>query len=121
MDSILVVGGGSWGTAFANYLARLGKKVKLWVREKEVIQSILSQRENTVFLPGIKLAAELDPVTDLESEVGKADILILAVPSKFMRAVMQRMENGCPDKQTLVNLSKGFRIRFFKNHVRGGG
>ena len=37
MDNILVVGGGSWGTAFADYLARLGKKVKLWVREKEVI------------------------------------------------------------------------------------
>ena len=108
MDSILVVGGGSWGTAFADYLARLGKKVKLWVWEKEVIQSILSQRENTVFLPGIKLAAELEPVADLEGEAGKADILILAVPSKFMRAVMQRMENGCPGKQTLVNLSKGF-------------
>jgi glycerol-3-phosphate dehydrogenase (NAD(P)+) len=108
MDDILVVGGGSWGTAFANYLALLGKKVKLWVLEKEVIQSIRTRRENTIFLPGIQLAANLHPVTDLEEEAARADILILAVPSKFIRAVMRRIKNGRPDKQLLVNLSKGF-------------
>jgi glycerol-3-phosphate dehydrogenase (NAD(P)+) len=107
MDNILVVGGGSWGTAFANYLARLGKKVELWVREKEVIQSILSRRENTIFLPGIQLAANLNPVTDLESAASGADVVILAVPSKFIRAVMLRIKNVQADKQTLVNLSKG--------------
>jgi glycerol-3-phosphate dehydrogenase (NAD(P)+) len=108
MDNILVVGGGSWGTAFADYLARLGKKVKLWVWEKEVIQAILSKRENTVFLPGIQLSANLQPVDDLEGEAGKADILILAVPSKFIRAVMLRIEKVRPHGQILVNLSKGF-------------
>jgi glycerol-3-phosphate dehydrogenase (NAD(P)+) len=108
MDNILVVGGGSWGTAFANYLARIGKKVKLWVREKEVIESILTRRENTIFLPGIQLAANLEPVADLESAAGCADVMILAVPSKFIRAVMQRIKNVRLDKQTLVNLSKGF-------------
>jgi glycerol-3-phosphate dehydrogenase (NAD(P)+) len=108
MDNILVVGGGSWGTAFADYLARLGKKVKLWVWEQEVIDSILSKRENTVFLPGIPLADGLHPVADLEGEAAKAGILILAVPSKFIRAVMLRIKNVRPDKQILVNLSKGF-------------
>jgi glycerol-3-phosphate dehydrogenase (NAD(P)+) len=108
MDNILVVGGGSWGTAFANYLALLGKRVKLWVREKEVIESILTKHENTTFLPGIQLAANLNPVADLEVEAGRADILILAVPSKFIRAVMLRIKNMRPDKQMLVNLSKGF-------------
>jgi glycerol-3-phosphate dehydrogenase (NAD(P)+) len=108
MDNILVVGGGSWGTAFADYLARSGKKVKLWVWEEEVIRSILDRRENTVFLPGIQLAAELVPVADLEREAALADILVLAVPSKFIRAVMQRIARVRPPGQTLVNLSKGF-------------
>jgi glycerol-3-phosphate dehydrogenase (NAD(P)+) len=108
MDNILVVGGGSWGTAFADYLARLGKKVKLWVREKEVIDAILVQRENTVFLPGVPLATELRPVADLETEAARADVLILAVPSKFARAVMRRVKDARPDDQVLINLSKGF-------------
>jgi len=114
MDNILVVGGGSWGTAFADYLARLGKKVKLWVREKEIIQAIQSTRENTVFLPAIQLAANLDPVADLESEARRADILILAVPSKFIRAVMQRIKNAGPRGHMLVNLSKGFEADSLK-------
>lgn len=114
MDNILVVGGGSWGTAFADYLARLGKKVKLWVLEKEVIAAIISKRENPVFLPGIPLAADLEPVADLEGEAAKADILVLAVPSKFIRAVMLRIKNNCPQNQILVNLSKGFEFDSLK-------
>ena len=114
MDNILVVGGGSWGTAFADYLARFGKKVKLWVREKEVIASILTKRENTIFLPGIQLAANLDPVADLESAVCSADVVILAVPSKFIRAVMVRIKNVRPEKQKLLNLSKGFESASLK-------
>ena len=114
MDNILVIGGGSWGTAFANYLARLGKRVKLWVREKEVIESILTRRENKTFLPGIQLATNLDPVADLETEAGRADILILAVPSKFIRAAMRRVKNIHPDRQLLVNLSKGFESESLK-------
>ena len=108
MDNILVVGGGSWGTAFADYLARQGKKVKLWVLEKEIIQAIQAKRENTVFLPGIQLSADLLPVADLEEEAARADVLILAVPSKFIRAVMQRIKKVRPAGQMLVNLSKGF-------------
>jgi glycerol-3-phosphate dehydrogenase (NAD(P)+) len=114
MDNILVVGGGSWGTAFADYLARLGKNVKLWVLEKEVMQSILTRRENTVFLPGIQLADGLHPVADLEAEASRADILVLAVPSKFIRAVMLRLKNVRPEKQALVNLSKGFEADSLK-------
>jgi glycerol-3-phosphate dehydrogenase (NAD(P)+) len=108
MDNILIVGGGSWGTAFADYLARQEKKVRLWVREGEVLESIRSSRENAVFLPGIELAAGLQACADLEAEVRSADVLVLAVPSKFIRAVMLRLKAGLREEQVLVNLSKGF-------------
>ena len=114
MDNILVVGGGSWGTAFADYLARLGKKVKLWVWEKEVVESILDRRENATFLPGIQLADTLQPVSDLEEEAARADMLILAVPSKFIRAVMRRIKTVRPDAPALVSLSKGFEADSLK-------
>ena len=115
MDNILVVGGGSWGTAFADYLARLGKKVKLWVWEKDVVESIRTAGENSTFLPGIPLAADLQPVADLEGEAARADVLVLAVPSKFIRAVMRRIKNARPDGQALVNLSKGFEADSLKS------
>jgi glycerol-3-phosphate dehydrogenase (NAD(P)+) len=108
MDKILVIGGGSWGTAFADYLARQETQVRIWVREKEVLESINSFRENKVFLPGVGLADNLEAVADLEGESGQADLLILAVPSKFIRSVMLRLKAAWRQDQVLVNLSKGF-------------
>jgi glycerol-3-phosphate dehydrogenase (NAD(P)+) len=108
MDKILVIGGGSWGTAFADYLARQEQQVRIWVREKEVADAINENRENRVFLPGIELAKNLQACSDLESEAADADILVLAVPSKFIRLVMQTLKSSRRDEQVLVNLSKGF-------------
>jgi len=108
MDNILVIGGGSWGTAFADYLARQETQVKIWVREKEVLEAVNSARENKVFLPGIDLAVNLEACADLEGAAGEAGVLILAVPSKFARSVMLRLKSAWRGDHVLVNLSKGF-------------
>ncbi len=108
MASILVVGGGSWGTAFADYLARQESGVRLWMREEEILASIRSGRENRVFLPGIELAPGLEASADLEEAAAAAGVLVLAVPSKFMRSVMQRLQAVLREDHVLVNLSKGF-------------
>ncbi len=108
MDNILVIGGGSWGTAFADYLARQENGVRMWVREGEVLEAINSDRENKVFLPGIDLAPGLQATADLEGSVAAAGILVLAVPSKFIRSVMRRLQPVRRDDHVLVNLSKGF-------------
>ena len=107
MDKILVIGGGSWGTAFADYLARNLGPVRLWVREEEVLHSIRENRENSRFLPGFTLSGNLEPVTDLESSAAEADILIHAVPSKFSRSVFESLKPVL-ENQVIINLSKGF-------------
>ncbi len=107
MNNILVVGGGSWGTAFADYLGRNIGPVRIWVREADVLLSMREQNENTRFLPGIPLSANIQAVDDLENEAARADILIHAVPSKFSRAVFERLRPVL-DRQVIVNLSKGF-------------
>ncbi len=108
MSRILVVGGGSWGTAFADYLARRGREVWLWAREEEVLSAIRAGRENRVFLPGIELSPALGVRADLEDAAAEAETLVLAVPSKYMRSVLQRLAPGLRPGHSLVNLSKGF-------------
>lgn len=108
-----MVGGGSWGTAFANYLASRKRPVKIWIREEDVIQSIKSDRENRVFLPDVKLSKQLVPVSNLESETQRAELIIFAVPSKFIRPIFQRLE-GLVENKTVVNLSKGFESTSMK-------
>ena len=114
---LLVIGGGSWGTAFANYLASSkeppGREVKIWVREKEVINAIRLTHENPVFLRGIKLSQWLKPVHKLKREAAAADILIFAVPSKFIRHTFKELRGVVKNKK-LINLSKGIESTSLK-------
>jgi len=107
MKKILTVGGGSWGTSFSNYLTQKFSEVRIWVRETEVIESINKIHENKIFLPEIKLSKKLIPVSDLKKNILDSEIIILAVPSKFMRSVLGSIKEEIKDK-IIVNLSKGF-------------
>ncbi len=107
MSKILTIGGGSWGTAFSNYLTRNVPVINIWIREEDVIRTIIEKGQNQLFLPGIKLSKGLRPVSNLKESVSNADIIILAVPSKFMRAVLNEIRNEIEGK-IIVNLSKGF-------------
>ena len=49
---VAVLGGGAFGTAMANHLASKGTIVQLWAREEEVVESINSKHENSVYLAG---------------------------------------------------------------------
>ncbi len=114
MSKILMIGGGSWGTAFANYLASAkNHPIKIWLREPEIIESIKTNHENHVFLPGIKLSPNLIPTADLENEVKDADIIILAVPSKFIRNTFNQLK-GLVENKLIVDLSKGFESTSLK-------
>lgn len=113
MDKIIVIGGGSWGTSFANYLASQNKDVKIWIREEEVINSIKDKSENSIFLPGIKLSENLIPVLNLEQEVKNSDIVIFAVPSKFIRKTFEKLK-GFLDNKIVISLSKGFESTSLK-------
>jgi glycerol-3-phosphate dehydrogenase (NAD(P)+) len=118
MYKILVIGGGSWGTAFANYLALIKRDtVKIWMREPEIIESIKSNHENNIFLPGIKLSPYLMPVSDLITETKAADIVIFAVPSKYIRNTFKELK-GIVENKLIVNLSKGFEATSLKTISR---
>ena len=50
-----VIGGGAWGSAIANLLARLNNgRVIIWAKEKEVVNEINTQNKNSLFLEGIE-------------------------------------------------------------------
>ncbi len=81
-----VIGGGSWGSAFAVMLGRNAIRAKLWIREPDVFESAVRERENRVFLPGFKFPGPVSVHHDLEETVRDCDILFVAVPSEFCRA-----------------------------------
>lgn len=109
-DRILVVGGGSWGTALANLLAGAGHEVTIWAREAEVVDAINRSRENTSFLPGITLSGDLTAIHDLAVGVDGASVLVSSVPTQHAASVWGRVAPIVSDDATIVTVSKGIEI-----------
>ncbi len=104
---IAVIGGGSWGTALANLLARKEYRMDWWIFEADLCRLIEQTRENRMFLPGIELPAHLHPTHDLARCVRDKDVVLIVVPSHVMREVTRQMA-GCLGPETIiVSASKG--------------
>lgn len=87
-DHIGVIGAGAWGTALAVVSAQAGRRVTLWAREAEVIESIEGRRENLRFLPGVTLSSSIEVSGELD-EAASAEALLLAVPAQHLRGVLK--------------------------------
>jgi glycerol-3-phosphate dehydrogenase (NAD(P)+) len=89
MSTIAVLGAGSYGTALAIQLARLGNDTRLWGRDAAQMQRLEAERVNAEYLPGCKLPPALKPTSDLRAAVADAEDLLLAVPSHALHAVLR--------------------------------
>ncbi len=89
MTAIAVLGAGSYGTALAIQLARLGNDTRLWGRDAARMSQLEADRANAEYLPGCKFPPSLKPTSDLRAAVADAEDLLLAVPSHALHAVLR--------------------------------
>jgi glycerol-3-phosphate dehydrogenase (NAD(P)+) len=102
-----VVGAGSWGATLADLLASKGNRVDLWVFEEDLCKTIEETRENTFYLPGVRLSENLFPHNDLEKVVRGHDLLVMVVPSHVYRQVAAQMVPFLKPGATLISATKG--------------
>ncbi|MBF0474648.1 MAG: NAD(P)-dependent glycerol-3-phosphate dehydrogenase [Deltaproteobacteria bacterium] len=107
IKNVTVVGAGSWGTALADLLAGNGRPVKLWVYEEEVYSQILTDRENTTFLPGFKLHEGVTPVRSLDAALAEAEVAVLVFPSHIYRTLAGEVCRCIKEGAVLVSATKG--------------
>ena len=93
-----VVGGGSWGTAFARLLADRGHDVTLVCRDPEQAAAIRSRGRNSRYLPSVDLGGIA--ATD---EAPAAELYVLAVPSRAFAEVAAALPPG----GAALSLTKG--------------
>ncbi len=107
-SSIGVLGAGAWGTALAIHLAKLHPQIQLWGRNTQALQKVISQKENSRYLPGAMLSDNIIPCVDFSRLVQTSDFIIVAVPSLTMREMMQRINsNASENLQGIIWACKG--------------
>ena len=104
---VAVIGAGAWGTALAWHVAEKQISVCVWAHEPEVVQAIERQRENVVFLPGVRLPATLTATNHLSEALTGADCVIFAVPSHVARLVLTRIGPLLSQSVPFVSATKG--------------
>ena len=102
-----VIGGGSWGTALAKLLAELDHEVTLWFHNPEVERTTAAQRENTVYLAGLRLPDTLRTTTSLADAVGDAEAVLSVCPSHATREVLTQAAPHLRPDVLVVSASKG--------------
>ncbi len=104
--NIGVVGAGAWGTALAIAAAQAGRKVTLWAREPDLVTQIQGSAENGMYLPGVKLPANIVATGDIAAAV-KADALLLVVPAQHLRSSLRDITHHIAKGTPLVLCAKG--------------
>ena len=102
-----VLGAGSWGTALAILLHENGHEVTLWSIDKREVAMIDEKREQVEKLPGVMIPDRIAVTNDVESSVTGKDMLVMAVPSIFVRSTSKMIAPYIKEGQLIVNVAKG--------------
>ncbi len=110
MSAIAILGAGSWGTALAAHLGRVGHDVRLWARDPAIADEISATRTNSTYLPGIELPRTVVSTDTMATAVGGALVVVAAVPSHGCRAVVRAAAPLLGSSVPLVSAVKGLEV-----------
>jgi len=111
---ISVIGDGGWGTTLAILLSGKGHNVTLWGAFAEYVETVKAKRVNAKFLPGITIPHEVNITSSLNEAVEGKEIIVLAVPSQYMRSVLTRLTPYKLSGKIFVSVTKGIENKTLK-------
>ena len=88
-----ILGAGAWGTALAWLWGKDGRPISLWGHNGPRIARMQKTRENSDYLPGIKLPPSVDVTSDLR-DCARADLIVFVTPSTALREIATRLRKS---------------------------
>jgi glycerol-3-phosphate dehydrogenase (NAD(P)+) len=104
---VAVLGSGGWGCALAKVLVDNNHDVTLWSKFENEIAKIKELGENPDKLPGIKLPTSISLTSDVELAIHDMNVLVIAVPSSFVRSTCELLKPYITEDQIIVSVAKG--------------
>ena len=99
---VVVVGGGSWGSAFSRVLKNREHEVTLACRDAEQARTIAETGRNPRYLAHCDLRG-IEATTIEEAPLAEAEVIVVAVPSAVYGSVVESLEGDAP----ILSLTKG--------------
>lgn len=106
VNKITVLGAGTWGLALASLLNDNGNKVTVWSALNEEIEMLKKDYKHKN-LPELSIPKDIEFTNNLEIAMRNSKILVLAVPSIYIRKTAKEMKNFYKNEQIIVNVAKG--------------
>jgi glycerol-3-phosphate dehydrogenase (NAD(P)+) len=103
---VAVVGSGAWGTTLALLVARV-EPVLLLSHSAETAARLNETRLNERRLPGIELPPRIHVTADAAALRGATDLVILALPSAYLRETVERLAQAVPVEADVLSVAKG--------------
>lgn len=108
MESVAVIGGGSWATALVKIISENKVPVTWWFRHEADVQHIKDYQHNPRYLSGVRVDLDyVTPSTDLVKVIQAARWVILAVPAAFIESVLEKLPPEIFTGKFLVSAIKG--------------
>ncbi len=104
---VTVLGDGGWGSCLAILLGTQGHRVTLWGAFPEYVDQVRRTRENVKFLPDVPIPPVVELTSDLRQALERPEVTVIAVPSQYLRSVLQRCAVGPWDRTAVVSVVKG--------------
>ena len=107
-STVVILGGGSWGTALASLIAPNVASVRLWARDEKVAKEINSTRANKKYLPDLELHNHIKATHELDKAFEEpVHAVIWAIPSSSSREVAKKLAPYFKGDEVLLHATKG--------------
>ena len=110
VEKATVVGIGAMGTVMAQILAGNGVNVALLARDCEPVAEIFRKRENTRYLPGVRLSSRVRPTNSAPAAFAATDLVVSAIPCQYLRGVWEKLTDHLPPQVPIVSVTKGIEV-----------
>jgi len=104
--NVAILGNGGFGWALAIVLGTV-HRVRLWGHDREYTREIARTRHNPRYLPGVELPAGVPVSSELGEVLVGADLVLAAVPSQHVRAVLGDAARFLSPGVPVISLAKG--------------
>ena len=107
LSRVAILGGGSWATAIAKIVLHNTPTINWYMRRQDQIDEFIRLSKNPSYLTATKFdTTRINFTSEINQVVGESDILVLAIPSPFLKLHLKKLRRKI-NKKTIISAIKG--------------